>query len=116
MELAILDPDNSSEMVRESWNKFKIFRNKVNNKKKFDENAFKREKFEKVKDSPASTWRCAKEFMSWKLPGSPTQIVVENILVTKASEIAEHMNNFFVEKVRKIRNGINFVAGSKSEL
>ena len=92
-ELAIIAPSNTSEEQREACDKFRFFRNKVNNKKKYDENEYKREKFEQVKDSPAKSWECAKNFMNWKCPGSPNQIVVDNILVTKARDIAEHMNN-----------------------
>ena len=103
-ELAIIAPSNTSEEQREAWDKFKYFRNKVNNKRKFDEKEYKREKFEQVKNSPTNSWKCAKNFMNWKCPGSPSQIVVDNILVTKARDIAEHMNNFFIDKVNRIRS------------
>ena len=44
--------------------------------------------------------------MNWKCPWSwsPNQIVVDNILVTKARDVAEHMNNFFIDKVNRIRS------------
>ena len=109
-DLAITSPGNTSDRQREAWDQFKFYRNKVNNKKKFDENNYKREKFEEVKDSPADIWKCAKTFMNWKSTGTPSQIVVNNILVTKASVIAEYMNQFFIDKVRNIRIGMRNVA------
>ena len=108
-DLAINSPGCASEEQKEAWQQFKHYRNKVNNKKKHDEKDFKRKKLEEVRDSPEKTWKCTKNFMSWKSPGLPSQLVVGNSLVTKASNIAEYMNDFFITKVKDIRNGMNKV-------
>ena len=47
--------------------------------------------------------------MEWKKLGPPHQLQIGNKLVTKASSIAKHMNEFFIEKVLKIRNSIRKV-------
>ena len=44
--------------------------------------------------------------MEWRSVGSPSRIEVDNCLITSAHSIAEHMNNFFIEKVRKIKSGM----------
>ena len=41
--------------------------------------------------------------MDWKTSGTPHQIEVNWRLVTRALVIATHMNKFFIDKVRKIR-------------
>ena len=48
-------------------------------------------------------WKTAKNFMNWKSPGTPSQIEVNNSLITSAALIATHMNQFFIDKVRLIR-------------
>ena len=44
--------------------------------------------------------------MNWESSGTPTQVEVGNKLITKAHLIAEVMNNFFVDKVKQIRNSM----------
>ena len=44
--------------------------------------------------------------MNWKSTGTPHQIEVEGRLITKASLIAEYMNNFFIDKVQAIRHAM----------
>ena len=41
--------------------------------------------------------------------GPPSQLSINNLLITKASLIATAMNQFFIEKVQIIRNGIQFL-------
>ena len=56
----------------EAWNKFKQVRNKVNNRKKYEENRFKAEKIRSTLDSPAQTWATTKGFYglegNWRSP------------------------------------------------
>ena len=62
-------------------------------------------------DSPADIWKTAKEFMDWEDSGGPpSQLSVNNMLITKASLIAIAMNQFFIEKVQTIRNGIQYLS------
>ena len=93
-----------------AWAEFKKLRNKVNNRRKFEEKNFKKEKVNNSLHSPTETWKTAKSFMDWESSsGPPSQLSVNGKLVTKASEIATEMNNFFMEKVRLIREGISFI-------
>ena len=93
-----------------AWAEFKKLRNKVNNRRKFEEKNFKKEKVNNSLHSPTETWKTAKSFMDWESSsGPPSQLSDNGKLVTKASEIATEMNNFFMEKVRLIREGISFI-------
>ena len=48
--------------------------------------------------------------MDWvSSSGPPNQLNIAGKLVTKASEIAGHMNSFFMNKVKLIRNGITYI-------
>ena len=99
-----------NEAAAESWKTFKVIRNKVNNRKKFEEKNFKSERIAKCKDSPTAAWRTAKSFMDWEPGGGPpTQLSIGNQLITKASLIASEINRFFIGKVKTIREGILYL-------
>ena len=84
----------SQEQI-EAWNQYKFYRNKVNNRKKNEEKVFKQEKMTENLESVEQTWKTAKMFMDWKTQGSPSQLEINGKLVTKASTIAKHLNEFF---------------------
>ena len=86
-----------------AWGEYKNYRNKINNRKKNEETAYKSGKFSEVHDSPYTVWKTAKSFMGWKSTGTPTQLKVNNQLITSARKIAQLMNEFFLNKVNIIR-------------
>ena len=47
--------------------------------------------------------------MGWKSKGTPSQLNIANKLVTSAKLIAQSMNEFFINKVRIIREGMESV-------
>ena len=99
-----------TEAAAQAWTNFKQARNKINNKKKFEEKNFKSKKITETLDSPAKTWSTAKSFMNWnKGGGPPLQLNIGGHLVTKAAVIAQEMNKFFIDKVKVIRNEIPFL-------
>ena len=108
-DLAVIGNGTVSEEEKKAWKNYKILRNKVNNKKRYDETEFKKKKLEENIDCPDKTWRTAKNFMNWKGTGPPSQIEVDGQLVTKAKLIADHMNKFFISKVNTIRKGMQVV-------
>ena len=89
-----------------AWSQYKKYRNQINNRKKNEEKAYKSNKMAEVSDNPALVWKSAKSFMGWKSNGIPTQLKVGNELVTSAKKIAQHMNEFFLNKVETIRAGM----------
>ena len=44
--------------------------------------------------------------MNWKCKGTPDQLLKDNILFSKAIDIANIMNKYFIEKVQMLRNKI----------
>ena len=108
-EIAVANHGQPSEEQSLAWNEYKKVRNKINNKKRFEEANYKREVIIKDIDDPAKVWGSTKRFMNWKTQGTPTQIVVDNQLITSARLIAELMNQFFMNKVMLIRAGMGQV-------
>ena len=116
-ELAIRDSNFGpvSEEQREAWKEFKILRNRINNTKKNEEYNFKKSKIEENLSNPAATWSTAKSFMEWRSAGTPSQLEVNNVLETKAHRIARIMNDYFIDKVRKIRDNMAAVPENLTE-
>ena len=104
-ELAVNNFGNSiTKEEIEAWENYKKSRNKINNNKRNDEYKFKKENLANSLDNISTMWGTVKGFMNWKKSGTPNQIVKDNILYTKAKDVAKYMNEFFVEKIRNIRN------------
>ena len=94
----------SSQEEKEAWENSRIMRNKINNQKKNEEHKYKKNKTEKSLDNPSSMWGTVKGFMGWGKAGSPRQIIKENILYTKAKDVAQFMNEYFIEKVASLKD------------
>ena len=84
-----------------------MFRNRVNNVKKNDEYKYKKHKVTENLENPTSMWGTIKGFMNWKKAGSPSQILVNNILYRKAKDVAMYMNKFFIQKVEDLRKNFS---------
>ena len=114
-DMALVSPIACPAQI-EAWNQYKMFRNQVNNRKKYEEQDFKTAKMTEVADSPDLVWKSAKSFMGWKTQGTPNQIKVGSQLVTSAKMIAQGMNEFFLNKVQTIREGMTSVAFNMSKV
>ena len=98
--------DKASSEENVAWSKYKKFRNLVNNSKKNDEYRYKSDKIEADLDNISQTWSSVKNFMNWKGKGTPGKIVKDNILYNKAMDIANIMNEYFIEKVQILKEKI----------
>ena len=105
----------TSEEQKEAWSEFKQLRNKINNAKKNEEHKYKKNKISESLNNPAATWSTAKSFMNWKTSGTPHQLEVNNVLETKASGIARIMSDFFINKVRNLRDAMEPVPENLEE-
>ena len=96
------------------WEKYRKLRNKVNNRIKWEENNYKKEKIDKCNGCPSKFWSVAKGFMNWASSGPPSQLEVTKhnqiTLCTKAADIAEYMNEYFISKVQNILSNLNEVS------
>ena len=105
-KLATANPGLATAEQYQAWGEYKKLRNKINNLKGTEENEFKKKKIEdNIKDT-AKVWRFTKMFMNWKSTGSPSQLEENGVLITSARSIAQIMNNFFIDKVRYIRQNM----------
>ena len=56
--------------------------------------------------STSDTWRTVKNWLGWKSGGPPTQLVINGELKSKPRDLSKCMNEFFVNKVRNLRENI----------
>ena len=87
---------------RDDWCKFKQVRNKVNNRLKYEEIKGQRLKLDECGSNSAQTWKNVKCILNWNSSGSPNQLFYKGSLRTKAQDIADSQNEFFIEKVQDI--------------
>ena len=87
-----------------AWNQFKSLRNKINNLKKNEVYKYKKQVLANCDGDSKQTWNSIKGFMDWKGPESPHQLVVDNKVYKKAGEVANLLNEFFINKVKCLRD------------
>ena len=97
----------SQQAAQQAWSKFKCLRNRINNLKKNEEYRFKKKTIDDSIENSAQTWKTVKRFMEWKTSGTPNQLLLDNMLYRKASEVALLMNEYFVSKVNNLRSRFN---------
>ena len=85
-----------------------FLRNKINNRKKVETELYNSERISRVNGDSASSWKIVKNVVGWKTSGSVNQLIENNKLITKASEIAKILNEWFVKKVVNLGKSIPF--------
>ena len=87
-----------------NWSEFKRLRNKVNNRLKYEENYYKKKKFQECRGDPKSSWKTLKSVLNWQSSESPSKLFYKGELKTKDKDIADSQNEYFIEKVKNLRN------------
>ena len=87
---------------KDDWKNYKLLRNKINNRLKYEENKGKKEAVEDCGNNPARVWKKVKCILKWNSSGSPSQLFYKGALRTKSQDIADCQNEYFVEKVAQL--------------
>ena len=90
----------------EDWKKFKVIRNKINNRLKSEEKDWQRSKINDCGDDSKKLWKNIKNILNWNSSGSPSQLFFNGQLVTKPQEVARTQNEFFLDKITTIRENL----------
>ena len=89
----------------EHWREYRAIRNQKNRSVKQDEVEWQKRKLS-VTNNPSDMWKTAKSILGWCSGGPPTQLYHLGAYVSSPSGLATTMNKFFLEKVKKLREGI----------
>ena len=112
-----LDPDTKSAMKerdklkesaartgnKDDFNKYKLRRNEVTMMQKTAQVEYYKKKIED-EGSSKSVWRTSFEILGNNKTSFPPQILHRGKLLSKPIEIATEVNEFFIDKIRKLKN------------
>ena len=88
------------------WSEYKKVRNKVNNRLKHEKKDWQRNKLESVENDASKSWKNIKGWLNWTSGGPPKSLFSNGMMYNKPGDLTSVMNNFFVDKVRKLRNDL----------
>ena len=90
------------------WDNYRKLRNQINNRLKKEKQSWQKAKLENCENenNSAKIWGNIKTWLNWSSAGSPTQLFVDGKLESRPKGIAEAMNQYFIGKVRNLRNNI----------
>ena len=90
----------------EKWKQYKSLRNKINSRLVFEERNWQRSKITECGQNPAKVWNNVKNIINWRSSGAPDRLFHQGTLHTKSVEVAKCQNQFFLNKVKLIRESM----------
>ena len=90
----------------EDWREYKSIRNSVNSILRREKESWQRIKLQEISGDSRSTWQNIKSWLGWRTGGPPTKLIENGELHSKPKKLANIMNNYFIEKVRNLRNNL----------
>ena len=96
----------ASSNSQEDWKQFKKLRNQVTSRLRVEESNWQSSKLRTCTGKPSEQWQLILGWLDWKSSGSPTQLFHNGKMLNKPSEIADCQNEFFVNKVKNIRENL----------
>ena len=90
----------------EDWKQFRQLRNQVTSKLRTEKSNWQKNKLKSCTGKPGEQWKQVLGWLSWNTATSPTQLYHEGRMVNKPREIADFQNDFFINKVSKIRENL----------
>ena len=91
---------------QDEWNKYKVLRNHINNRLRTEERQWQKLKISDCGKDSSKLWKSIKTILNWNSSGSPSQLFHNGKLVTKSQEVASTQNQFFLDKVKTIRENL----------
>ena len=100
----------------EDWKAYKAQRNSVNSTLRKEKELWKKKKLEDCLEDSRSTWQNLKNWLGWRSGGPPTKLLENGKMFFKPVELANIMNQFFVNKVRNLRSNLPQSTGDPLDL
>ena len=85
---------------------YKNLRNTATAKMRMEKKIWEEKKLNDREHNASTLWSNLKSWFSWGNSGPPTKLFQEGIMVTTPARLAWSMNNFFISKVKQIRERI----------
>ena len=96
----------SSSNKTEDWVKFKRLRNRIISRLRVEKSEWQQNKLEQLGSDSSAIWKNAKLWLGWSSGGPPNKLMSEGNIYSKPRDLAHIMNNFFVNKVKQLRQNL----------
>ena len=90
----------------EDWMAYKAQRNSVNSTLQKEKELWQKKKLEDCLEDSRSTWQNLKNWLGWRSGDPPTKLLENGKMFFKPVELANIMNQIFVNKVRNLRSNL----------
>ena len=89
------DPDD--------WREYKNLRNTATARMRTEKKSWEKQKLDKAQHSSSTLWQNVKSWLSWGDSGPPSKLFHNGMIINKPARLATIMNEFFINKVRQLR-------------
>ena len=103
----VAQSDAAKSQNTNDWSRFKKIRNEVTKRLKLEKKSWQQEQLYSCAGSPGLQWNYALGWLGLKSSGSPSQLFYNGKLINKPLEIADCLNNYFVNKIRLIQEKLS---------
>ena len=86
--------------------KFKKLRNKVTRSLSYDKTKWQKKKLQSCNQDPEKLWKNVLGWLNWSSSGSPSKLYHSGQMITSPPKLAKIMNNYFVNKIDTICQGL----------
>ena len=93
----------SETNCKNTWKQYKLLRNKINNKLKFEEKMYQKRKLQQCNGNSLRSWKTMNNILNWHSSGAPNRLFYNGKLITKSQEIGDCQNDFFINKINEIK-------------
>ena len=100
----------------DDWNYYKALRNSVNTILKTEKKQWQQSKLEQFGNDSGSVWKNIKSWLGWSKGGPPTKLMDNGNLCSKPKELVKIMNEYFVNKVKLLREKLPGNQGNSLDL
>ena len=90
----------------EDWRSFRSLRNLVTSRSRDDKRKWEKMKLDPSENNCTDIWSTVRGWLGWGNTGTPSQIFWEGKLVSSPRGLSTTMNDFFLEKIKRLRNSI----------
>ena len=81
----------------ETWKQYKILRNKINNRLKYEEKYFQRKKLQECNNSSLKSWKTMKNILNWHSSGAPNRLFYYGKIRTKSQDKADKIHILLIK-------------------
>ena len=90
----------------DDWRAYKSLRNNATAKMRGEKKTWERHKLNNKEHSSSSLWQNVKSWLNWGNSGPPSKLFHNGNMITKPARLATTMNEFFISKVKTLRENI----------